>query len=209
MSVFGPIRGPWNIEQAILTTLQEWMPAYLRAVEEYNSLKVGILGRPPAPESYKGGLDWETVQQDWVPAVIANANPVGEPERSAQIYIQDFQVEVGCVVVSKEGTDPESAARRDAGLFAAATMLLAQHGSLGGVAEETLLTGAPRVEFFDPERREVAVGITTWHVYSQILNPNQGDVLLKTVEPEGPYTENPEAKTHTVTVTGEPVETAL
>jgi hypothetical protein len=210
VELLNPLRAPWNVEQAVLATLKEWMPAYLYAVEEQNGLHHKALGRPPAPESYKGGLDWETVEQEWVPAVIVNANPVGEPERSAQIYIQDWQVQVGCVVVSREGTDPESSARRTAGLFAAATMLLAHHGGLGGfAAEETLLTGAPKVEFFNPERRDVAVGVTEWHVFTELLKPNGGPTVLKTTEPEGPYPEWPESSKDTITVVGEPVITPL
>ena len=204
--LFGPLIGPWTVEHAILETLEEWMPSYLAEVERKSGLRPQTLGRPPTPESYKGGLDYESVRQEWLPAIIVVANPAGEPERTANSYVQDFQVEVGCVVISEEGDDPEGSARRNAGLMSAATMLLVAHGSF---AEECVLTGSPKVEFFNPERRELAVGITTWHVYATILDPNLGPTSVKTVEPEEPYPAWPEAKTDTITVTGEPVATAI
>ena len=209
---FGPAVAPWNVEVAVLETLKTWMPAWLADIEEKNGLEHKILGRPPSPSSYRGGLDWLAVRQEWFPAVIAVANPVGEPERNPSVYTQDFQVEVGCVVLSEEGDDPEGAARMRAGMFAAATMLLASHGGLGGfAAQETVLVGAPRVEFHPdaPDSRQVAVGVTTWHVFAEILDPRAGPVHVKEIEPEGPYPPDPEAKTDSIVVKGEPVLTPL
>jgi hypothetical protein len=201
VSVFEAILGPWNIELAVLEMLETWMPSYLAEVERKNSLPNKYLGRPPTPESYKGGLDFESVSQDRCPAVIVNANPVGEPSRLSSAFIQDFQVEVGCVVISEEGTDPEASARKRAGLMSAATMLL-QHQPITSIPtyEETILTGAPRVEFLEPERREIAVGITTWHVFATILEPNAGPAIVKAVEPEAEYPEGPEVLTEHLTV---------
>ena len=207
--VFGILSGPWTVEKAVLTTLTEWLPAYLANIETKGGLQHKFLDRPPAPESWKGGLDWESVQQEILPAVVVTANPTGEPERNATSVIQNFEVEVGCVVLSEEGDEPEAAARMRAGLMATATMLLEHQAPVLEGLEEIVLTGSPRVEFFDPERREVAVGITTWNAFVQILEPNAGPVTLKEVEPEGPYPENPIATSDHVSVVGEPVETPL
>jgi hypothetical protein len=207
--IFGTLVGPWSIEKACLSTLTEWMGAYLANIEIKEDLEHKFLGRPPAPESYKGGLDWESVRQELLPAVIVNANPTGEPERNASSVIQNFEVQVGCVVLSEEGTEPEALARMRAGLMATATMLLEHQAPALEGLEEIVFTGAPRVEFFDPERREIAVGITTWHVYAQILTPTAGPEALKEVEPEGPYPENPEATSDHVVVVGEPLDTPL
>jgi hypothetical protein len=210
MSSFGPCLGPWNIEKAVLETLKEWMPAWLRNIEETNELQPRSLGRPPSAASYRGGLDWMSVKEEWLPAVIAVANPVGKPERNAEIYTQAYQVDVGCVVLSEEGTDPEGAARMRAGFFAAATMALASHGGLGDfAAQETVLVGAPQVEFFDEDQRKVAVGVTKWHVYAEILDPNKGPVNVKEVDPEGPYPDDPVAESHDAVVKAEPVQIPL
>jgi len=207
--IFGILTGPWTVEKACLTTLSEWLPAYLANIETKEGLQHKFLDRPPAPESYKGGLDWDSVKQEFLPAVIVNANPTGEPERNATSVIQNFQVEVGCVVLSQEGDEPEASARMRAGLMATATMLLEhQTPELEGL-EEIVITGSPRVEFFDPERREIAVGITTWNAFVQILEPNAGPVTLKEVEPEGTppgtYPEDPIATKVAETVAGEAI----
>lgn len=209
--VFGPVIGPWNVEVAVLETLKTWLPACLYDLEIKNGLQQKALGRPPSVSAYRGGLDWLSVKEEWLPAVIAVANPVGEPERLPETIIQAFEVEVGCVVFSEEGTDPEGAARMRAGFFAAASMAaIVPRGALEGfAAQESVLVGAPRVEFFDDEQRKVAVGITTWHVYAEILDPNAGPVTIKEVNPEGPYPSDPEAKTHHTTVVGEPIEVPL
>ena len=209
MPVFGPLVAPWNVEQAVIETLRSWLPAYLLAAEEQNGLQRKSLGRPPAPESYHGGLDWESEQQDDLPEVIVICNPTGEPERSAQVYIQRFEVQVGCVILATE--EPiEATARKTAGLWSAATMLLVHHGGLGSFkAEETVLIGSPKVEFLDSENRRLAVGITTYYVYAEILNPNAGPPVVKTVEPEGPYPEPPEATKDAITVVGTSTETPL
>lgn len=207
--IFGTLTGPWTVEKAVLTTLEEWMGAYLANIETKEGLQHKFLERPPAPESYKGGLDWESVKQAFLPAVIVNANPTGEPERNASSVIQNFQVEVGCVVLSEEGDEPEASARMRAGLMATAAMLLAHQAPALAGLEEMVLTGSPRVEFFDPERREIAVGITTWNAFVQILEPNAGPVTLKEVEPEGTppgtYPEDPIVIKVTETVVGEPL----
>lgn len=205
-ALFGPIRGPWNVEKAVLATLEEWLPAYLFEVESQNGLQQRSLGRPPAPESYHGGLDWESEQQDTLPEVIVICNPVGEPQRQASSYIQGFEVQVGCVLLATE--EPiETHARKSAGLWAAACMgALVQHGPLGTLgAEDTVLVGAPKVEFLESENRRLAVGVTTYHVFAEILQPTFGPTTVKPVEPEGPYPEWPESKTDSTTVVAVPV----
>lgn len=207
--VFGVLQGPWNIETPILATLKDWMGAYLANLEAKNGLQHRFLDRPPTPESYKGGLDWESVKQEFLPAIVVNANPTGESERNASSVIQNFEVEVGCVVLSQEGDDPEASARMRAGFMATATMLLEHQAPQIEGLENLVLTGAPKVEFFDPERREIAVGITTWNVFVQILEPNAGPVSLKEVEPEGTppgtYPPDPIATKVSETVIGEAI----
>jgi len=199
--VFGPLASPWSVETAVLQTLEDWADSYAAEVERKNGLSDKVIGRPLAPDSYRGGLDWQSVKQDWMPMLIAIANPVGEPERQANTYIQAFQVEVGAVVFSEETENPEAMARRNAGLWAAACMgILVQHGDLGNSeVEETVLVGAPKVEFIEAEDRRFAVGITTYHVYIQLIRSNSGPLLVQK-EAEEPYPEWPAVKEHTVKV---------
>lgn len=208
-ALFGLLRGPIDVEEAVVETLREWLPAYLLEVESQHGLQRKALGRPPTPESYHGGLDWQSEQQDQIPEVIVICEPVGEPERNASVYIQAFEVQIGCIIVATE--EPlERSARRTASLWAAATMLLAQHGGLGTFgAEETVLTGCPKVEFLDEENRRLAVGITSWRIFAEILNPSAGPVTVKAIEPEGPYPEDSEVKTTSETVHAVPISEEL
>ena len=64
MTLFGSIIGPFNIESAVIAQLRIWLPTYLAEVERQNGLPKQTLGRPPAPESYHGGLDWLSAKQD-------------------------------------------------------------------------------------------------------------------------------------------------
>ena len=208
-ALFGPMLGPIDIEEAVIATLREWLPASLRNAEEVRNLPIRSLGRPPAPESYHGGLDWESEQQDTLPEVIVICEPAGEPERNPNVTIQLFTVQVGCVILAT--VDPiEANARKTASLWAAASMVLGQHGALGSLgAQETLLIGSPKVELLDPENRRLALGLTTWHVAVDIFHPSAGPVTVKEVEPEGPYPERPEATKDTITVVGQPAATPL
>ncbi len=210
--VFGSLSATWNIEEAVIETLRLWMPEYLAEVERQNGLPKKTLSRPPTPESYRGALDWLSVKDDWLPEVKVICNPVGEPERQASEYIQAFETQVGCVVKSEEGTDPEAIARRNAALMAAASMLLVQHGDLQlSNIEETVLVGAPKVEFLEAEDRRYAVGITTYHIFAEILNPNlgpEGETPETSPGYEGleePYKESPQVKTATETIKAVPI----
>lgn len=203
--IFGVLSGPWTVEKAVLTTLTEWLPAYLANIETKEGLQHKFLDRPSAPESYKGGLDWESVKQEFLPAVIVTANPVDKPDRQSSAVLQAFDVEVGCIVLSEEGDEPEASARMRAGLMATATMLLEHQAPVIEGLVEVVFTAAPHIEFFDPDRREAAVGITGWRVYTQILTPTAGPVALKEVDPEGPYPEDAKAKSDKTTVTAVPI----
>lgn len=213
MTVFGPLNAAIDIEKAALKTLEEWMPSYLAEIERQKGLTNKALGRPPAPESYHGGLDFLSVKDDQLPEVIVICNPAGEPERMTEEVIQGFQTEIGCVIKSEEGALPEAIARRNASYFSlAAQGIVMQHESLGlagTVLETPVLTGSPRVEFLEPENRRYAVGIVTFLIYAQTIEWKAGPTELKTVEPEEAYPEPAEIKKETITIKAESVSEAI
>lgn len=207
---FGLLTSPFSVESAVIETLETWATSYAAEVERKYGLANKTIGRPPDPQSVKGGLDWQSVKADWMPQLVVIANPTGEVERTANVFFQGYHVEVGAIIHSEEGTDPEGTARRNAGLWAAACMgIIAQHGKLGTLeAVDTILTGAPRVEFFDSEDRRFAVGITTYTVYVQLMQPNLGPLVVQK-EPELPYAEFPESTSEHITVKATPVTEPL
>lgn len=160
---FGPLVSTWQVEEGVLETYREWMPEYLAEVERQHDLPNQTLGRPVVPDGYYGGLDFESELSGRPPAVIVVVEPASrEPERSSRIYIQRYEVQVGCVVLAQD----EPTARMHASLYGAGTMLLLQQGALGELAQETIMTGAPRLEWVDPEpaARRLIRSVTTFEV---------------------------------------------
>jgi hypothetical protein len=160
--IFGPLTGQPAVEFAVLDTLEAWLPYMLRVLERRLSIPRRTLTDPPGRGSYTGGLDFETWNDDDLPAVIAVVNPVGEADRSAQGYSQWFQIEIGAIVA----TESEDASRALAGHLGTAVMAaLAQHGDLGGIASFTRLLSAPVLEFPDPDIRALVRARTTFRAY--------------------------------------------
>ena len=153
--LFGQLISVWDVQQAAIAALKEWMPVYLAAVERQHGLPRRALGRPDPKVGYYPALDYLSAGPS-VPAppsppvVIVTAQPKGEPELNARGYVQCFALGVGCVV---EGATEEEALFR-ASLFGAASMMLAQISSLGGLAERVVMSEAPRIEFVDPNMAE-------------------------------------------------------
>jgi hypothetical protein len=201
--IIGPLVGPWNVEQATVNTLKLWMPLYLVAVENWNSVPLGTLPRPPAPESIHGGDDFDTWRQDQLPSLIVVTNPSGNPEReSAGDYGQMFETQVSAVVIG----DTEDDARRIASFYgSAAAVALSQNGSLGKQVDRTRLTQSPSIRFPNADERRIARATMTFEMWVSVILTEQGG---PSVPPTDPFVgENPwyEVQTTEVDVTGVPV----
>ena len=156
---YGPLRGHWNVEQAVISTLQTWLPEYLARVEEYNELPVRTIPRPTTPESIHGGLDTDSWEETELPVVIAVCKPDGDATyHESAGYSQDWEIRVGCIVKgeprSQFGDWPEDQARAHASFYGTAVELLVQQGSLKGFAERTILARSPDLDYpLENERR--------------------------------------------------------
>jgi hypothetical protein len=149
-AIFGQITGHPAVEFAVLDTLEAWVPYMLRVIERREGFPPRTLTSPPGRGSYKGGLDFESWEEEDLPTVIAVVQPEGDAQRSVEGYSQFFSVEVGVIVQ----TESEDESRALAGHLGTAVMVtLAQHGDLGGLASFTRLTSAPVLDFPDPEQR--------------------------------------------------------
>lgn len=195
-SVFGPLVDPWDVQEAVLATYREWLPTYLAEVERQKELDNLALGRPPSPDSYYGGVDFDSWSESETPAVIVTCVPEGAPEHGPEVDTQGYQVQVGCVVVDVD----EDRARMVASHFGAASMLLVQQSGLGGLAERIVMSSAPRVEFPNPEDRRVARSVAAFAVWvTPIVNTDAGPTVVPT-EPEEPAAEWPTATDVDVTI---------
>jgi hypothetical protein len=212
MTLFETLVGQPTVELATIGVLRAWLPIYLAEVERQHSLTAQTLTRPPVPESYVGGLDFLGWQEDRCPTVIVVANPVGEPERTASAgYSQAFEVQVSAVVIG----DSEDEARALAGHYGTAIQgAIVQQGSLGGLAQRTVMTAAPRVEFQDPDQRRLAVAAATFHTFvDPIVSEDAGPDTTTPPDsphyggsPDAPFTDWPTVQTPHVSVTAQPTE---
>jgi hypothetical protein len=163
--VFGSIISRGDVERAVLRLLRTppegstypLLVYYLAERERQAGLPARTLPVPPAPESFRGTLDFTAYVQDLCPMVLAVVQPVGAPERlEGATYGQWYDVQLGAVIV---GTDEDST-RALADEYAASIMAaVLQQGSLGGFAIKTDLSAAPKTEFFDPKQRRLVRSI--------------------------------------------------
>lgn len=160
---YGPLVSRWQVEQAVLNTLQQ-PPAndvtyprvvyYLAEVERMNGLAPRTIPLPPGANSYRGGADFDTMQAEWFPMIHVVANPVGNAEAvDPATYGQAYQVQVAATV----GDDDEDTARMYADHYGIAiTGCLLQKGSLGGISSSTILERMPNTELLASGARQVA-----------------------------------------------------
>ncbi len=202
-SLFGPIFSTWNVEQAVLSTLRIWLNEYASELERKWALPSKAIPRPPAPESYHGGIDFTTWRQDITPEIITIVKPLGSPELHASAgYTQGYSLQVGCLWVGSGAEIAENAedeARAVASYLGAASMLLVQQPTLGGIAERLVMTKSPEVTLPDPDTRRIALAVTDFEVWvPTIIEENAGPVQPlpsespEFVEKEAPYKPEPE-----------------
>lgn len=204
-SAFGPLVSTWDVEQAVVAVYREWLNSYLAEIERQHDLGNKALPRPPADESYYGGLDFETEMQYELPAVIVVVQPEGGPERHEQLYVQAYNIQVGCVIRAPS----EDEARQLASFYGAASMLLVQQESLplpnATLADRTVMSDAPRVEFVDPESRQLMRSVAAFTAWiSPIVEPDAGPVELPQ-DPEAPVAPSPEVTDVEVTVVADSI----
>lgn len=218
-SIVGPLISPEDVIDAAVQTLTVWLPFYCSEVERQKGLRRKTIPRPPAPESYHGGVDLESwIGQD-TPEVMVLAKPSGPPERSAAFYTQGYALTVGCLWVgsgSELAERAEDEARKVASYLGAATMLLIQQPTLGGLTERLVMTASPDVSLPDPEKRAIAQVVTEFEVWvSEIVNEFAGPTGLTPQEspgyvgPEEPFEDRPVAKDGEVDVVAEPTANPL
>lgn len=210
--IYGQIITRRDVELAVITQLQNWIPAYIAEIERQAGLPSQMLPLPPDPDqSYRGGIDFETWQAAWgSPCLITVVQPMGEPERqySNGTYLQAFEIQVAAIVQQED----EDTARQYADYYGGAVMgALLQHGSLGTfangnpVAVKTVLTGYPVVSFMTPEIRRVIRSITTVHTLVDGVLTEASGPATPPANPYSPPGTWPDVATVDVVIEGEPL----
>lgn len=211
--VVGILAGAETVKQATITLLSApptdvngevagspLIVYYLAEVERQAGLRPGTLPTPPAPDSYYGGVDFESWNEDLLPSIIVVVDPIDEPAPFGDGTIGHwFEMQIGVVVQA----DSEDAAQMIASHYGTAIMgAVLQSGDLGGVANGTELTLAAKVELLeDEENRLFAKSVLTVRTYldqivARFIGP-AGPVSW----PTDPYTPPPDWPTaETVTI---------
>lgn len=177
--LFGPLRGPWQVESAAVTSLQKWMSTYLEEVQRQNGLALGVLQKPSLVYGAGDETAWD---QSTVPAVIVVCEaPEHEPERySDSGYTVAYRVTTYAVLQSEN----EDLARRDAGLYAVALMGVMTQEFAGdnlGLVSDVMMLAAPSVHLQDPDIRLVYTGQCAFDVS---ISP----LVIDTNGPDSPLT---------------------
>jgi hypothetical protein len=213
--LFGPLVSPEDLIDAAIATLVTWFPTYCAEVERKHQLLPKTIPRPPVPESYHGGVDLDSWIGQNTPEVMVLVKPSGSREPSASFYTQGYTLTIGCLYIgtgSVLAERPEDDTRKIASYLGAATMLLIQQPTLGGLTERLVMTAAPDVTLPDTEKRAIAQVVTEFEVWvTEIVSETSGPVGPSPQEspgytgPEEPFQPAPEAKTVNVDVNAEEI----
>lgn len=136
MSIFGNIRTPDEVEQAVLNTVREWGSTYLAEVERQKGLTAGDL---PRFKSYTPASEFNGLPGDeQLPMVIAIAPGLSDQPRKDGRRKHRATWQVAVVVLVSVRRTPRTNPRQIAGLYGGALRaLLIQRASLEGFAAGT------------------------------------------------------------------------
>lgn len=172
MASFGPVIVTEQVRHAVQRTLEVWLPYCLSELEVEHGLAEGTI---PRPRSYHGGVDDGSWIGEVLPEVMLLVSPLGEPERPEyrQWYLVDAKV--ACKGDQTTGR-AEDEARVQAAYLGAALMLLIQQPSLGGLAQDLIMTAAPSLSFPSTDDRYIVQASARFEVFVGSIITQEGPV---------------------------------
>lgn len=208
----GPSVGPFTLERAVLKLLKTpptggdaaLLVYYLADQERQLGLPAKTLPVPTGPESYRGGIDADTFPDDMLPAVHVVVTPAGPPGKVAMdTYSQAWEVVLTATCDGVGAEDEETDARITAACYGAAlALLIAQNGSLGIAATNTVVTRAPDPSWVNPQTRALCRSSVTFETLTAPSMTMPGTITW----PADPYITPgafPQVATVDVTVTAQ------
>lgn len=209
--VFGPIVGSYDVEQAALAVLEEWLPTYLARVAEERGVDPSEI---PRPRSVFQTKEFEGWPEDRLPCVQVVSPGQAQPPQGDEGGMRAWwQMNIFCVVKGRD----RAATRMLRSIYEdAIPWCLMQHQGLGGIAAGLKWLGAGAgdvtiVDQRDERTLQGAVNVFTVEV-ERILDPIAGPAApdpLPPVDGSNPrtldglpaYPDDPDAETVDVTVT--------
>lgn len=181
MASIGQIITPEDVLQAALLTLRTWVPYYLKDIEAERGLPAGTI---TPPKSYHGGVDDGSWIGEVLPEVMLLVSPLGEPERPE--YVQCYLIDAKVACKGDQTTKrAEDEARVQAAYLGAALMLLVQQPSLGGLAQDLVMTSSPSLSFPDSDARYIVQATARFQAWTGSIVTEEGPAGTVPVPSEG------------------------
>ncbi len=191
MTVFGNLSGGDEVDAALLSVLNEWMPTYLRAVAKDREIE-----ELEAPRSIVAVSEFDRFPEQQLPAIVV-VNPGTEPNptRRPGHYDAKWPIRL-CVEVSAA---KQSEVRRNAQLYLiAAREAILRKRSLGHGMKGTDW-GGETYDLVESDKRRSLGGASASFV---IERENVAQIGGGPADPDSePYADWPEVESHEVTVT--------
>lgn len=163
--IFGSFIAAWQLEQAAIAHLREWMPDYLpyvkRQAEEILDREIPDF---PLPKSYTiVPREPDKWTEDAMPAfLVVSPGLVDRPTHDGSgNYRATF--ELGLAAIISAGAEDTSKLYADL-YFTAASMIMLDKGSLGSFAESTTLETAENDWLIAERNRSIAATFGNFHV---------------------------------------------
>lgn len=164
-SIFGAFVAGWQVEQAMIAHLREWMPDYL---PHYYRAAQTVLDRSlppfPLPRSYTTvPREPDRWKEDQLPAILIVSPGLAErPRQDGQgNYRGTYEVSVGAIC----STGDEATSKLFADLYlTAAAMICLDKPSLGGVVEDTTIETIENDWYTGERNRTLAATAASFNV---------------------------------------------
>jgi len=132
--VFGDLYGAGSVEQAMITTLELWLPSYIAEINRQLGAPVLVL-----PKDYRYQPDERSIAPNTAQVMVVSPGTVGEPERRSNATRATFDARV---TVFFGGVSNFNESRAIMHAYSAAVLgAIGQHPSLGDFAETTVWKG--------------------------------------------------------------------
>ena len=200
--IFGPIVGGHTIQEAIYTTLQTWLPTY---IAEFNR----VLGGPvlKVPQTYRVKPEHRNLTPEVEASVFVSCDGTKtRPERHSHQTRAVWNVKVSLMINGSMDWQETQAITFAYG--AAARTAIAQHESLGGIAESTMWIGEEYLEKEHLSNRTLGLIVIDFEVTTAATldvragppSPQYAATGATTDPSVLPYQDAPEVSTANITI---------
>jgi hypothetical protein len=179
-AVFGPMIALSDVWTALRTTIETWLPTFLRERERLSQRAYGALQGPRGWRIYTDTLDALTGDQFPLCVIVAPGLPDAPQPNGDGTYRGTLEMGVSIIVQGRDVTETiDNAAQYGAALRS----LLTKHGSLGGISSGTSIIGERYDELPSEDQRTVCAAEIVISVRVDGINRLYGGPAVPAAEP--------------------------